>query len=102
MGILHTVNKSPFERDSLRSCLKFARDGSTVLLYEDAVYAALSGTRVEELVKGANERLKVCVLGEDLRGRGFVDDRLIPGVQVVDYASFVDLAAESDKVQAWL
>lgn len=102
MGILHTVNKSPFERDSLNSCLKFARDGSTVLLYEDAVYGALSGTRLEGLVGDASKRLEVCVLGEDLRGRGFVPERLIPGIRVVDYASFVDLVANSDRVQAWL
>ncbi|CAK0741952.1 tRNA 2-thiouridine synthesizing protein B [Gammaproteobacteria bacterium] len=102
MGILHTVNKSPFERDSLQSCLKFARDGSTLLLYEDAVYGALSGTRVNGAVEEASRRLKVCVLGEDLRGRGFGAERLIPGVQVVDYPAFVDLVADSDKVQAWL
>ena len=28
MSILHTVNKSPFERNSLDSCLKFARPGA--------------------------------------------------------------------------
>jgi len=44
MSILHTVNKSPFERNSLESCLKFAKQGDHVLLFEDGVYAVLKGT----------------------------------------------------------
>jgi tRNA 2-thiouridine synthesizing protein B len=102
MSILHTVNKSPFERDSLDSCLKFTQDGASVLLLEDGVYAALSGTSVEPKVKGALDRVKVYVLGPDLKARGFGEDRIISGVGVVDYAGFVDLAAEHAKVQAWL
>ncbi len=102
MGILHTVNKSPFERNSLESCLAFATEGASVLLFEDGVYAALSGTRAEAKVAGALDKLKIYVLGPDLKARGFSEARLIAGISVVDYAGFVDLAAESDKVQAWL
>ena len=102
MSILHTVNKSPFERNSLESCLKFATDGTAVLLFEDGIYAALSGTSVEAQVRDALGKLKVYVLGPDLRARGFSEDRVIDGVRVVDYAGFVDLTAENDTVQAWL
>ena len=102
MSILHTVNKSPFERNALESCLKFASKGAPVLMIEDGVYAALKGTGAEVLVKAAVDNLSVYVLGPDLKARGFDEDRLIEGVKVVDYAGFVDLAAENDKVQAWL
>ncbi|WP_373508296.1 sulfurtransferase complex subunit TusB [Thiocapsa sp.] len=102
MSILHTVNKSPFERNALESCLKFASDGSAVLLFEDGVYAAIQGTAVEPHVSGALGRLKVYVLGPDLQARGFSAERIIEGISVVDYAGFVDLAAENGKVQAWL
>lgn len=102
MSILHTVNKSPFERTSLDSCLKFAQPGAAVLLIEDGVYAALTGTSVEDQVKDALNRVKIYVLGPDLKARGFAEGRLINGVSVVDYAGFVDLAAENAKVQAWL
>lgn len=102
MSILHTVNKTPFERGSLESCLKFASDGSAVLLIEDGIYAALRGTAVESAIQEALGRLAVYVLGPDLKARGFTEERLIDGIQVVDYGGFVDLAAESDKVQAWL
>lgn len=99
---LHTVNKSPFERNALEACFKFAAEGASVLLYEDGVYAALAGTSAEAAVRDALGTLKIYVLGPDLSARGFPEERLIQGINVVDYAGFVDLAAENDKVQAWL
>ena len=102
MSILNTVNKSPFERNALESCLKFANRGDPVLLFEDGVYAVLKGTSAEGQVKAALDTQSIYVLGPDLAGRGFSEDRLIEGVKVVDYAGFVDLSAENDKVQAWL
>ena len=102
MSILHTVNKSPFERNALDSALKFASKGSSVLMIEDGVYAAMTGTGAESRVKAALDHLSIYVLGPDLAARGIAEDRLIEGVKVVDYAGFVDLAAENDKVQSWL
>jgi len=102
MSILHTVNKSPFERNALESCLKFANSGDPVLLLEDGVYGVLKGTSAEGQVKAAIGNQSIYVLGPDLKARGFSEDRVIDGVRVVDYAEFVDLAAENDKVQAWL
>ena len=102
MSILHTVNKSPFERNSLQSCLKFVVPGAAVLLIEDGVYAALQGSSTGPLVADALGRVKIYVLGPDLKARGFAKERLIAGIGVIDYAGFVDLAVEHAKVQAWL
>jgi len=41
-------------------------------------------------------------LGDDLKARGITDDKLIDGIEIVDYAGFVDLSAEHDIVQAWV
>jgi tRNA 2-thiouridine synthesizing protein B len=81
--------------------MPYAKEGSAVLFYEDAVYAAMAGTGVEDQVKSA-QGVKLYVLGPDLKARGVSEDKLIDGVEVVDYAGFVDLAAEHDKVQAWV
>jgi tRNA 2-thiouridine synthesizing protein B len=102
MSILHTVNKSPYEKSSFDSCLKMAKEGAAVLLIEDGIYAALKGAGKESQVKSAAQGLKFYVLGPDLKARGFAEDRVIDGIQVVDYAGFVDLAAEYDKVNAWV
>ena len=53
MIMLHTVNKSPFEKDSLETCLRLAGQGSDILLIEDGVYAALAGTRIEASIVAA-------------------------------------------------
>jgi sulfur relay protein TusB/DsrH len=102
MSTLHTVNKSPFETSSLDACLAHVGAGANVLLLEDGVYAATTGTAVEQRLQKALDSVKLYVLGPDLHARGLTEDRLIQGITVVDYAGFVDLAAENEKVQAWL
>lgn len=102
MTMLHTVNKSPFERNSLQSCLRLAAKGSAVLLIEDAVVGAVKGSSFAATLTGALANVSVSVLGPDLAARGIGEDKLIDGVQVVDYAGFVDLTAENDAVQSWL
>jgi tRNA 2-thiouridine synthesizing protein B len=100
--ILHTVNKSPFERNSLESCLAHAKAGSSVLLFEDGVYGAIKDSRVAATVAQAAQTAKIYVLGPDLAARGISEDKLIDGISIVDYAGFVDLAAANNAVQAWL
>lgn len=101
MSTLHTVNKSPFEKNSLASCLGYAKEGHSVLLYEDGVYAAVKNTSAAAKIK-ATEGVKIYALGSDLKTRGIAEDKLLEGVQVVDYTGFVNLAAENDRVSAWV
>jgi tRNA 2-thiouridine synthesizing protein B len=100
--MLHTVNKSPFERNSLETCLRFARQGHAILLYEDGIYAALKGTIFESKMTATVTNCKVYVLVPDLEARGMRMDNVIAGIQPVDYAGFVDLVVENNPVQAWL
>ena len=101
MSTLHTVNKSPFEKSSVGTCLAYANEGSAILFYEDAVYATIKGASIEQLVTGA-KGVKLYALGADLKARGITDDKMIDGIEIVDYAGFVDLSAEHDRVQAWV
>lgn len=102
MSMLHTINKSPFDRDSLGSCLRVIADDSAILLIEDGVYAAMKGTRVADTVSAAAANHSVYVLGPDLSARGMNSDNVIEGISVVDYDGFVDLVTEHDKVNSWL
>jgi tRNA 2-thiouridine synthesizing protein B len=99
--VLHIVNKSPYEKTALASCLAHATKGSAVLLIEDAVYAAVKGGAAEAELKHAMGRVEMYALGPDLEARG-VKDRVIDGVKLVDYGGFVDLAAEHRTSQSWL
>jgi len=98
--MLHILNKSPLERSALDACLRIAT-GGTLLLIEDAVYAALAGTAGEAKLREAMARFKVCALAPDLEARG-VADRVMDGVTLVDYGGFVDLVASHPTCQSWL
>lgn len=100
--MLHTVNKSPFEKNSLHTCLGLSRQGSDILLLEDGVYAAIKGCSVADAIIDALKVKRVHVLAPDLKARGIAEEKLIEGVNVVDYGGFVELAAANDRVQAWL
>jgi len=102
VAILHTVNKSPYERNNLESCLTYSKAGSGIILIEDGVYGAISQSGKSELLKAAVSDKKVYVLGPDLKARGLSEDLMIEGVEIVDYDRFVVLVTEFDKVQAWL
>lgn len=100
--MLHTVNKSPFEKSSLESCLRIAKAGSAVLLLEDGVYAALQGTKVAGDVAEKMKDVSFYVLGPDVEARGLSDKPLIDGITSVDYNGFVDLVTEHETSTAWL
>ena len=99
--MLHIVNKSPYEKNSVASCLAHAQKGGAVLLIEDAVYAATKGGASEAPIRRALQALPVYALGPDLEARG-MQANVIEGVQVVDFGGFVDLVAEHRTNQSWL
>ena len=98
--MLHIVNKSSPDRNTLDSCLRVA-NGGTILLIEDAVYAATRGNEEETKLRDALSRFKVYVLAPDLDARG-MGDRVMEGVTTVDYGGFVDLVTEHKNCQSWL
>jgi len=100
--MLHLINKSPFDRNALDSCLRLAQNGSSVLLLEDGVYAALGKASSADAVSKRMKDLKFYVLGPDVSARGLDDTPLIEGINVVDYGGFVDLVVEHDVAQSWL
>ena len=100
--MLHLINKSPFDRNALDSCLRLAEAGSSVLLIEDGVYAALSKAESAGAVGERMNELTFYVLGPDVSARGLDDTSLIDGINVVDYGGFVDLVVEHDVAQSWL
>ncbi len=99
--MLHIINKSPFEKTSFQSCVKHAAAGSTFLLIEDGVYAGIANTEISEHLAKAKEIGKVVALTSDVESRG-LQEKLDGDIEQVDYAGFVSLAAECDRVQSWL
>lgn len=99
--MLHTVNKSPFDRNTLESCLKYAINGGAVLLIEDGIYGALKGTAHSKMVEEAAKKFPIYALKSDVEARGMAA-RVLDGIKLVDYGGFVDLVAQHKSVQSWL
>ena len=100
--MLHLINKSPTERNSLDSCLRLAQPGNAILLIEDGVYAALARALHAEKITSRMDEFSFYVLGPDVSARGLDDSPLIDGINVVDYGGFVDLVVEHEVAQSWL
>lgn len=99
--MLHTVNKSPFERNSLEACLKTIDDSSVILLIEDGVIGA-SKTVKASLLEDIASKGKVFALKGDLSARGISEDKVIDGIQLVDYDGFVNLVVEHGTAVSWV
>jgi tRNA 2-thiouridine synthesizing protein B len=102
MSVLHIVNKSPYDRNSLDTCLRLALPGSAILLIEDGVYAARKPSSAADNLLQALENHPLYALQADLQARGLAAESLVDGVQLVDYDGFVKLTTEYDRTQSWL
>lgn len=102
MSTLHVVNKSPFDRRSLESCVGHLVEGDAVLLIEDAVVAAKRGSAAVPILEKAMRAGPVYVLGPDLAARAIRSETILPGMQVVDYRGFVDLTVQHTCTHSWL
>ena len=102
MSVLHIVNKSPYDRNSLDTCLRLARPESAILLIEDGVYAVQKNAAASEQVQQALDQHQVYALQPDIQARGLNPDNMIDGISLVDYDGFVKLTTEHDKLQSWL
>ncbi|MGB0748133.1 MAG: sulfurtransferase complex subunit TusB [Magnetospiraceae bacterium] len=100
--MLHIVNKSPYERNALESCLRLSEAGSDILLIEDGVYAAIAGTAGADKISGKTDGYSFYVLGPDLQARGMAAKEIVDGVEVIDYAGFVNLVEKNDSSTSWL
>ena len=100
--MLHIVNKSPFERNNLATCLRLAKAGSDILLIEDAVYGILSNASQSPLLDEHLTHFNIYALQPDLAARGITEESLIPEVSLIDYDGFVELTENNTNIQSWL
>lgn len=98
MSNLHTVNKTPHSGSALAACLRAASPGDAVLLIEDGVYTAVTGSDAVAACREGGVRLYA--LRVDVEARG-LESRLAGGVEMVDDAGFVGLCCEFGKVCSW-
>ncbi|MDH3377090.1 MAG: sulfurtransferase complex subunit TusB [Gammaproteobacteria bacterium] len=100
--MLHIVNKSPFEKNSLETAVRLSQPDSAILLIEDAVYAASGDTSAVTMLKDVLRDRQVFALGPDLQARGVDVEKVPDGIEIIDYEGFVDLVVAHESTQSWL
>ncbi len=98
--MLHTVNKSSFERNSLQSCINTIDDTSVILLIEDGVISAAKNNNSSMIADLATQG-RVYALQGDVEARG-ISSKLADNIKLVDYAGFVDLVVEHGTAVSWV
>lgn len=96
--MLHTINKSPFTSSALSDCLRICSADAAIILIEDGVYAVLIDS------ESAHQLTSICshvyALAADVAARG-LNDRVAPGIELVDYGMFVELCCIHTTIQSW-
>ncbi|WP_260961380.1 sulfurtransferase complex subunit TusB [Pseudomonas citri] len=97
MSTLHVLSHSPFGDNRLASCLRVLGKQDALLLCGDATYALQPGSPPFETLLAAGANL--FVLAEDLQARALDTP---DWAEAINYAGFVELSIEHDKVNTWL
>ncbi|GHD29871.1 sulfurtransferase complex subunit TusB [Parahalioglobus pacificus] len=95
--ILHTLSTMP-SSDAARRCVEVASTNDALILLGEGVYAAMAGDTENALATKAP--CTVFALLQDVKAAG-IEQRLSPGVEVIDFAGFVALTEQYSKQQAW-
>lgn len=101
MSILHTVNKSSFTHNTLKSCLTTCTQHDSILFIEDGVFGVLpSAPSIDALEKLSMQGTKIYALSRDVNARGLTQ-KISEFVQLIDYDEFVKLTVNHKCVQSW-
>ena len=95
--MLHILQHSPFQTD-LESMLRCVKIGDELLLTQDAVIVALSGTKALDLLLAAP--ISIYALQEDIEARGLTA-QISTDVGRVSYTDFVRLTVKHEQQITW-
>ena len=95
--MLHLVFQSPIEA----AVLERIEAGDVVVFLENAVFRVLRNGLLNESVTQLAGTNRLCVLSEDVTVRGIVADELVEGIDIIDYAGFVELTVGNRVIQSW-
>lgn len=99
--MLHIVNHAVFDPAAVDRLLSRIGAGHTVMLIENGVYMAKSGSAAAGRLERALADLTVCALTSDLAARGITPAEVMTGVTLLDYEGFVDLAVDNAVIHSW-
>ncbi len=95
--MLHIISQSPLA-DAVFDRID---DGDVVIFIENAVLCLHRDGRFAELLNRKQKLIRMYVLLVDLEARGIALQKLVSGIEAVDYTGFVELTIENAVIQSW-
>jgi tRNA 2-thiouridine synthesizing protein B len=95
--MLHLISASPINR----AVLERIDPGSSVVFLENAVLWILGNGQLSERLSGMLAEHRLYALSADLLMRGIDADRIVQGIEVIDYQGLVELAVAHPLIQSW-
>ena len=95
--MLHILSQTPLET----AILERIANGDSVIFIENAVLTLLQQGQMHERLVQLASKVHCYVLAPDLEVRGIGIQTIVPGIEVVEYAGFVQLTVEHPVIQSW-
>jgi tRNA 2-thiouridine synthesizing protein B len=95
--MLHLISASPITG----AVLERIDPGSSVVFLENAVLWILGNGQLSDRVSGMLAEHRLYALSADLLMRGIDADRIVQGIEVIDYQGLVELAVAHPLIQSW-
>lgn len=95
--MLHLISASPVAP----AVLERIDSGSSVVFLENAVLSILSNGQLNARLAGMLADHRLYVLAADLLMRGIDADRIVQGIEVIDYQGLVGLTVAHPLIHSW-
>jgi tRNA 2-thiouridine synthesizing protein B len=95
--MLHLIFQSPIDM----AILERIDSGDDVVFLENSVLRILKKGSLSDTLTQLLKRNHLCVLVYDIEVRGIVADKLVNGIEVIDYAGLVALTVKNPVIQSW-
>jgi tRNA 2-thiouridine synthesizing protein B len=95
--MLHLIFQSPIDI----AVLDRMASGDVAVFLESAVLGLLQKSTFAEILSNKLDTIRLCVLSEDMASRGILASELVLGLEIIDYAGFVNLTVENPLITSW-
>jgi tRNA 2-thiouridine synthesizing protein B len=95
--MLHLISASPVPA----AVLERIDPGSSIVFLENAVLWILRNGRLHDRLAGKLADHHLYALSADLAMRGIEADRIVEGIEVIDYQGLVELTVAHPLIQSW-
>jgi tRNA 2-thiouridine synthesizing protein B len=95
--MLHLIFQSPVEAATLARM----DAGDVAIFFENSIFRLLKTGFLDALLTEKLKTNRFCVLADDLAVRGITPDKLINGLDIIDYTELVSLTVDNAIIQTW-